>query len=370
MNLKSIIEENIDKSTFIRYKFSDFVENITEKVVPRESKLDHYIGLEHLDSGSLKINRFGDPKSLKGEKLKIYKGDIIFAKRNAYLKRASIADFDAVASAHSMVLRAKSEVISAKFLPFFMQSDSFWNTAIRISVGGLSPTINWKTMANQEFLLPPKNQQEKIAELLWSVDNLKLSYSKLYERMNMYNNVIINELLCLNDNNFNNDWKEDRIENISPLQRGFDLPKNKIKKGEYPVCFSNGIGKYHNEFKIKGPGVVTGRSGTIGNVFYINEDFWPHNTTLWVTNFKGNFPKYIYYLYSNLNFQKMQAGTGVPTLNRNIVHKFKTRVPIKYEDQKIISNKIDNIKINENKVLKILENSKKLQLSLINEIFL
>ncbi len=66
----------------------------------------------------------------------------------------------------------------------------------------------------------------------------------------------------------------------------------------------------------------------------------------------------------------MQAGTGVPTLNRNIVHKFKTRVPIKYEDQKIISNKIDNIKINENKVLKILENSKKLQLSLINEIFL
>ena len=104
MNIEKIIKDSIDRTKWKKYKFSDFAKNIVEPIIPKESGLDYYIGLEHLDSGSIKINRYGDPHSLKGKKIKIYKGDIIFAKRNAYLKRASVADFDAVASAHSMVL--------------------------------------------------------------------------------------------------------------------------------------------------------------------------------------------------------------------------------------------------------------------------
>lgn len=153
-------------------KFSDLVENIVEKVVPKESGLEHYIGLEHLDSGSLHIHRFGKTESLKGDKLKIYKGDLIFAKRNSYLKRVAIADFDAVASAHSLVLRAKPENVLPEFLPFFLLSETFWERAIEISVGSLSPTINWTALAEQEFLLPPVEQQAEIAELLWSVDKV------------------------------------------------------------------------------------------------------------------------------------------------------------------------------------------------------
>jgi type I restriction enzyme S subunit len=164
------LNAQIDRSEWTLHKVSDFVENIVEKIVPKDSGLSHYIGLEHLDSGSLHIKRFGDPSSLVGDKLKIYKGDIIFAKRNAYLKRAAVAEFDAVASAHSMVLRAKPEIALPEFLPFFMMSEVFWTKAIEISVGSLSPTINWKTLAKQEFLLPPKDQQAKLAELLWAVD--------------------------------------------------------------------------------------------------------------------------------------------------------------------------------------------------------
>jgi type I restriction enzyme S subunit len=160
----------IDRSKWCKYKVSDFVKNIVEKIVPKDSDLTHYIGLEHLDSGSLHIKRFGDPSTLSGDKLKIYKGDIIFAKRNAYLKRAAVAEFDAIASAHSMVLRANPEVVLPEFLPFFMMSEVFWTKAIEISVGSLSPTINWKTLAKQEFLLPPKDQQAKLAELLWAAD--------------------------------------------------------------------------------------------------------------------------------------------------------------------------------------------------------
>lgn len=164
------VEAQIDRSQWRTFKFSDLAENINEKISPKSSDLKHYIGLEHLDSGSLKIRRFGNPKTIKGDKLKIYKGDLIFAKRNAYLKRVSVAEFDAIASAHSLVLRARPETVLPEFLPFFLLSEAFWERAIAISVGSLSPTINWKALAKQEFLLPPKDQQAKLAELLWAAD--------------------------------------------------------------------------------------------------------------------------------------------------------------------------------------------------------
>jgi len=94
------------------------------------------------------------------------------------------------------------------------------------------------------------------------------------------------------------------------LQRGFDLTNSQLKSGVYPVVYSNGINNYHSEYKVKAPGIVTGRSGTIGNVFIIEKDFWPHNTALWVTDFKGNHPKFIYYLILSLQFEKYLAGSG------------------------------------------------------------
>ena len=194
MNISDRIKEKFNQSDWNQYKFSDFAENIVEKVVPRESGLEHYIGLEHLDSRSLIINRFGDPQSLKGDKLKIYKGDVIFAKRNAYLKRASLAEFDAIASAHSMVLRAKPEIILNDFLPFFMQSDAFWDIAIKISVGGLSPTINWRNLAKQEFLLPPIDQQAHIAELLWAMDEDLQSKKETLNRFDIFKRTYLNSL--------------------------------------------------------------------------------------------------------------------------------------------------------------------------------
>lgn len=101
------------------------------------------------------------------------------------------------------------------------------------------------------------------------------------------------------------------------LQRGFDLPKPQRKLGKYPVVTSTGMTTTHNEFKVKAPGVVIGRSGTIGGGQYITEDFWPLNTTLWVKDFKGNNRMFIYYLLRSIDFSTFNAGAAVPTLNRN-----------------------------------------------------
>lgn len=132
-------------------------------------------------------------------------------------------------------------------------------------------------------------------------------------------------------------WQKLTVKEIAPLQRGFDLPVKDIKSGDYPVVFSNGSLKKHSEFKAKAPGVITGRSGTIGKVFFIEEDYWPHNTALWVTDFKGNDPKFIYYFYCQLNPSRFSAGSGVPTLNRNDVHSYEALLPPLPEQQRIVT---------------------------------
>ena len=134
---------------------------------------------------------------------------------------------------------------------------------------------------------------------------------------------------------FTERWVRKKLGDVAPLQRGFDLPVDKIIKGQYPVVFSNGILKFHNEFKAKAPGVVTGRSGTIGKVTFVEKDYWPHNTSLWVTNFMDNYPKFIYYFYSKYNLERFGTGSGVPTLNRNDVHSQEEYFPSKTEQQKI-----------------------------------
>ena len=132
-------------------------------------------------------------------------------------------------------------------------------------------------------------------------------------------------------------WQKVKIIDFSPLQRGFDLPTDQIKEGTYPVVYSNGINNYHSEYKSKAPGVVTGRSGTIGEVTYVIQDYWPHNTSLWVTDFKDNHPKFVFYALQNLRLDRFYAGSGVPTLNRNDVHKQSILVPPPSEQKAIAS---------------------------------
>lgn len=134
---------------------------------------------------------------------------------------------------------------------------------------------------------------------------------------------------------FTDDWQPVSIKAFAPLQRGFDLPVSEIIPGEHPVVFSNGILKRHSQFKVRAPGVVTGRSGTIGKVTYVGADFWPHNTALWVTTFFDNDPKYVYYFYEQFGLERFGTGSSVPTLNRNDVHIQVILKPSLPEQQKI-----------------------------------
>ena len=139
-----------------KYKFNDIVVTSTTKKKPEDIDKLHYIGLEHIEPGTFKLSRWGSEIPPIGDKLIIKKGDILFGKRRAYQRKVAIAPFDGIFSAHGMVFRPKEDVICKEYLPFFISSNQFMDTALRISVGGLSPTINWKDLQKQEFNLPDR----------------------------------------------------------------------------------------------------------------------------------------------------------------------------------------------------------------------
>lgn len=115
-------------------------------------------------------------------------------------------------------------------------------------------------------------------------------------------------------------WRSGKISDFFILQRGFDLTRDHAVEGPVPVYSSSGVSYYHNEAKVKGPGVVTGRKGKVGQAYFIEEDFWPHDTTLWVKDFKGNHPKFVKYFLDHIRIERFDEASSVPTINRNNVH--------------------------------------------------
>ena len=137
-------------------------------------------------------------------------------------------------------------------------------------------------------------------------------------------------------------WKDTTLGKIATLKRGYDLPKAKREDGEYPIIASNGISGFHNEFKVNGPGVITGRSGTLGAVHFERNDFWPLNTALYVKDFHGNDERFIYYFLQTMNLERYNAGSSVPSLNRNHVHSLPVKIP-SYDEQRVIAETLSSL---------------------------
>jgi type I restriction enzyme, S subunit len=138
-------------------------------------------------------------------------------------------------------------------------------------------------------------------------------------------------------------WREVDLGDVVTLQRGYDLPYKARKSGSVPVVTSTGVTDTHAEARERGPGVVTGRYGTIGEVFFIKEDYWPHNTTLFVKNFHGNDPLFIAYLLHTIDFQTHSGKSGVPGVNRNDLHALTVKVPTTVEEQRAIAGTLDDV---------------------------
>ena len=206
---------------------------------------------------------------------------------------------------------------------------------------------------NVELPFPPYEEQVAIASFLdretAKIDTLIVKQEKLIELLKEKRQAVISHAVTkgldpsvpmkpsgvewLGD--VPEHWRIERLAKVAYLQRGYDLTKDEMVEGSVPVVTSSGINGYHNFAKVAAPGVVTGRYGSTGNFFYIEHDYWPHNTALYVKNFYGNSERFIFHMLSTLPFDMFNEKAAVPGINRNDVHRLFVAVP-PFEEQKAI----------------------------------
>lgn len=207
--------------------------------------------------------------------------------------------------------------------------------------------VSKSQLGSIEFLAPPLQEQIRIATILSKVDEEIEKVERIIEQTEKLKKGLMQKLLTkgIGHTKFKQselgeipeEWEIKNFIDFATLQRGFDLPKQSRTEGRHPLVSSNGVTDEISEYKVKAPGVVTGRSGTIGKVFYIDKDFWPLNTTLYIKNFHGNEEKFVCYAILHFDLNTYHTGTGVPTLNRNVVHSKKIAVPQVDEQERIVA---------------------------------
>ena len=320
-----------------------------------------YIDLESVTNGRL-LQTIPCCKSSAPSRAKriLSNEDVLFQTVRPYQKNnyffKSDSNTSVVASTGYAQLRCTSN--SAYFLYTLIHTDSFVNQVLQKCTGGAYPAITASSLSTVKINIPVVQEQQKIASFFSTLDQkIELNERKIEALEKLKKGVmqkIFTQEIRFKDKNGNQfpNWFSKKLLYVAPLQRGFDLPNSNLVPGSFPVVYSNGINFSHNSYKCEGEAVITGRSGTIGRVTYLpNCKYWPHNTTLWVTNFFNNIPKFIYYLYQYIDLNRFSTGTGVPTLNRNIIHDFVVTIPIRDEQLKIsqflttIDTKINTAKL-------------------------
>lgn len=338
---------NLDRATWTRVRFDEIARNVTDRVDdPSAAGVDRYVGLEHLDPGSMTVNRWGSPDEVAAQKLRFQPGDIIFGRRRAYQKKVSQADFEGICSAHALVLRAKPGVVSPKFLPVFLSSDYFLERAISISVGSLSPTVNWRDLARQEFDLPPLDEQHRIARLAWDMERHKISLGIVASRLMHAREAFLDAMMArgLGDRVHLRDvLMIERGGSPRPIDRFFTESVdglNWIKIGDVPP-----EGKYITSTaqKIDPRGLPKTRavrrgdlllsnSMSFGRPYILRIDGCIHDGWL-VLSDKSNrcHPEFLYYLLrSNIvqsQFESLAGGSTVKNLNKELVGKVEVVLP-------------------------------------------
>lgn len=238
-------------------------------------------------------------------------------------------------------------ILNNNFL--FHQINSLKRQIEKDAYGGAQPNISSSKIEQMQIVVPPLSEQQaivaKIEELFSELENGKQQLLTAQQQLKVYRQSLLKwafEGKLTNKNVKEGEmlegWKIEKFNDFCKLQRGYDLPLMKIQKGQYPVVTSSGINGYHNEYKANGPCLITGRSGGVGNIHFVDIlKYWPHNTVLFVKDFCGNVPKFVYYFFIQFNFKKFSASTTIPTLDRKQLFNELINVPTIYEQQLIVS---------------------------------
>lgn len=245
-------------------------------------------------------------------------------------------------------VKVNKKVIDPYYLSFYfvLYGSDYFNLNSQQVVGMAS--ISQPQIAGFAIPLPPLLEQHRIVSaieaLFARLDATSERLNRVPDIMKKFRQSVLASAIegrltekWRDENQIKEDsWSDLEFFDFCVLQRGYDLPVSKRIDGRYPIVSSSGILAYHNVYKAPGPGVVVGRSGSTGKVHYIDCDYFPHNTTLFVKDFKGNYQRFVYLFLLNFNLEQYSASTAVPTLNRNNLRGIIVSIPSLLEQQEIV----------------------------------
>ena len=231
---------NLDKTSWKLTKVGDLAKDISKRVDnPGESEYDRFVGLGNFVSGDIKIKTWETTENLASSAKAFKAGDILFARRNAYLRRASLVDFDGCCSGDAFVLRENHDKIVPGFLAFLMNSNALWDYANSNAAGTMSKRVKWRDLAEYEFLLPPKDQQVQLAKLLWAMDGVVEKEKEVLKELD-------NTYLTLVDNLFSKKGELVSLLDLGELLKGKGIPKSDVKDAGLPcVRYGELYTKHH-----------------------------------------------------------------------------------------------------------------------------
>lgn len=404
MEAAAIRQLNIDKTKWTPVKFGEVVFEPKENAKDLFSEgIEHVVGLEHIDSENIHLTRSGKPEDSTTFSKKFKKGDVLFGRRRAYLKKAAVASFDGICSGDITVFRAKKNLLP-ELLPFVVNNEKFFDYAIKHSAGGLSPRVKFKDLANYEFLLPPKDQQAQLAELLWALDEVVERERGVLEKCEVLRDVNREKLFTYGISALNGEKIETKKANGGRIpikwdERSFleivEIASGQVdpKKEEFKNLIQIGSERIEpNTGKITEFKTAQELGITSGNYMFTKEHIIyskirpyfkkvanPGITGLCSADIYPLLPDsniiskefLFYYLLTEKFTQKLlqfQNRTGMPKVNRTELGMIYVPIPEAKEQFQIVGL-LNIIDISRDSILSKIETSRALQKSLINQIF-
>lgn len=404
--MEAIINQTIlkiNKTNWKTVKFGDVVAEPKEtcKDIIAEG-IEHVVGLEHIDTGDLHLRKSATTEESTTFSKKFRKGDVLFGRRRAYLKKAAQADFDGICSGDITVFRAKKELSSA-LLPFIVNNDTFFDYAVKHSAGGLSPRVKFKDLANYEFLLPPKAEQARLAELLWAMDEVIEKEKTLKNEISKYYTAISGRIFSKRVKEFSENlpfdvktelWEDFKLDDLcilitdgahaSPKTVPNGLPIGTVENmltNSIDISACRLIGKEDFDALVKNNcqpligDVLFSKDGTIGKTFVYNQKekiILLSSIAIIRTIEKKLDPHFCCLLLKSPVFltqiEKMKSGTALKRIVLKDIKRFEILLPnieLQREVCDFLQKLLKNIDLTESKI----SASQSLQKSLINQIF-
>ncbi len=404
-NIKSQLKtiSDLDKSTWDVVCFGDVVREAKEVLKDSLSEETSYIvGLEHLVSLDIHIRTWGDASDGKTFTKRFSKGQVLFGRRRAYQRKAVLAAFDGICSGDIIVMEAIENKFVSRLLPFLVHSDGFYEWAVSTSAGSLSPRTKFKSLSEYKFRLPPKEIQEKLAELLWAVDETGESLMLAKERAESYKQVTTKELLSsgLEHSEFKmtevgripEEWEVVELSKVATISTGNSAPQKPelYKNGKYPFCRTSDIGSVHISEELKDisdylnddgiNGLHLFKKGTIllpksGASTFLNhrvilgiDSYVSSHLATIVANEKRIFTKILFDILRSIDAKDLTNNPDYPSLRTGSLKEILIALP-SLKEQKSIVEIIERIDKSLDCIKKSQKNVRDLRELLINSIF-